>query len=80
MPLVAWTYPEDQASQWAAYQQHTGTGSHAAMPAEGYIRYTITGDNPPWRPFDAYSDGKKTYIRFPPAMAYGKAPVLERLP
>lgn len=50
------------------------------MPTAGYIRYAITGDNPPWRPFDVYSDGQKTYVRFPPAMAYGQAPALERLP
>lgn len=79
MPRVKWSYPEDQAAQWAAYQQHGG-GTHGPMPTAGYIRYAITGDNPPWRPFDVYSDGQKTYVRFPPAMAYGQAPVLERLP
>jgi type IV secretion system protein TrbG len=86
MPLVAWNYPEDQAQQWAAYQQRGMGGSAtsrrpcAAIHAEGYIHYSINGDNPPWRPIEAYSDGKKTCIRFPPAMAYGKAPVLDRLP
>jgi type IV secretion system protein VirB9 len=81
MPRVSWSYPEDQAAQWAAYQQQAGSGGgDATIPANGYIRYDLSGDNPPWHPVVAYSDGKKTYISFPPAMAYGKAPVLERLP
>jgi type IV secretion system protein VirB9 len=82
MPKVGWTYPEDQATQWAAYQLHGGgTSGHTTIPAaEGAIRYDITGDNPPWRPVVAYSVNGKTFIQFPPAMAYGKAPVLERLP
>lgn len=78
MPRVGWTYPEDQASQWAAYQQRGG--SHPPMPIGGQINYSISGDNPAWRPIVAFSDGTKTYIRFPPSMAYGQAPVLERLP
>lgn len=82
MPLVGWTYPEDQAAQWAAYQLQAGGGEgHSTIPAaDGSIRYDISGDNPPWRPIVAYSDGHKTYIQFPPSMAYGKAPALERLP
>lgn len=79
MRKIAFDYPSDQASQWAAYQQEAGS-QQQKLPADGYIRYTISGDDPPWKPITAYSDGKKTYIQFPPAMAYGKAPVLERLP
>jgi type IV secretion system protein VirB9 len=79
MPIVGWSYPEDQVASWAAYQQQMGTPQQT-IPGDGYIRYDLSGDNPPWRPITAYSDGKKTYIQFPPAMAYGKAPVLERLP
>jgi len=79
MPRVSWTYPEDQAAQWAAYQTHGGQ-QHAPLPVSGPIHYTITGDNPPWKPFDVFSDGQKTFLRFPPSMAYGTAPVLERLP
>jgi P-type conjugative transfer protein TrbG len=79
MPKVGFDYPEDQATQWAAYQMAVGAQAHQPMPTAGYIHYAITGDDPPWRPIEAYSDGRKTFIRFPPAMAYGKAPVLERL-
>lgn len=79
MPLVAFNYPEDQVDQWAAYQQAIGV--HAADPppdAAGYLMYQISGDNPAWRPLVVYSDRQKTYIEFPPAMAYGTAPVLEK--
>ena len=79
MPIVGWSYPDDQVASWAAYQQQMGT-TQQTIPGDGYIRYDLSGDNPPWRPITAYSDGRKTYIQFPPAMAYGKAPVLERLP
>lgn len=79
MPKVSWSYPEDQAAQWGAYQMRGG-GQHQQIPAEGYIHYQLTGDSPPWKPVAAYSDGKSTYINFPPSMAYGKAPVLERAP
>ena len=80
MPLVGWTYPEDQADAWAAYQQHAGQ-THQQIPSESqaYIRYDLSGDNPPWRPVTAYAVAGKTYINVPPAMAYGKAPVLERI-
>jgi type IV secretion system protein VirB9 len=79
MPMVSWSYPEDQATAWAAYQTRGG-GTHQQIPAEGYIHYQLSGDSPTWKPVVAYSDGKSTYINFPPSMAYGKAPVLERVP
>jgi type IV secretion system protein TrbG len=78
MPKIRYEYPSDQAMEWAQYQQMVGA-QRQPMPPGGIIHYEISGDNPPWRPVEVYSDGQKTYIRFPPAMAYGKAPVLERL-
>jgi type IV secretion system protein TrbG len=80
MPLVAFDYPSDQADLWAAYQQATAAQSMAPRPNAGsYLMYQIGGDNPPWRPIVVYSDGQKTYLEFAPAMAYGTAPVLEKL-
>jgi len=79
MPRVSWSYPEDQAAQWAAYQQGRGQQGQQ-LPLGGAVHYAITGDHPSWTPFAVFSDGTKTYLRFPPAMAYGQAPVLERLP
>jgi type IV secretion system protein VirB9 len=39
-------------------------------------RYLIKGDNPPWRPVNAYDDGRKVYIEFSPGIAQGEMPPL----
>ena len=36
----------------------------------------IDGDNPSWRPYAAYTNGQKTYIRFPSEMQFGDGPAL----
>lgn len=83
MPKVSYSYPSDQALEWTAYQDSAGSqggGSEIPRSDHPYVSYSISGDSPPWRPIQVWSDGRKTYIEFPPSMAYGKAPVLERLP
>ena len=37
---------------------------------------TIEGDNPSWRPVNAYDDGRKVYIEFSPGIAQGEMPPL----
>src|SRR5262249_16247358 len=39
-------------------------------------RYAIEGDKPPWRPINAYDDGRKTYIEFSPGIVQGEMPPL----
>ena len=39
-------------------------------------RYAIEGDNPPWRPVNAYDDGRKVYIEFSPGIGQGEMPPL----
>ena len=39
-------------------------------------RYTIEGDNPPWRPVGVYDDGRKVYIEFSPGIVQGEMPPL----
>ena len=39
-------------------------------------RYVIEGDSPPWRPVNAYDDGRKVYIEFSPGIAQGEMPPL----
>jgi type IV secretory pathway VirB9-like protein len=34
------------------------------------------GDNPPWRPLNAYDDGRKVYIEFSRGIAQGEVPPL----
>jgi len=40
------------------------------------FRYSIEGDNPPWRPLHAFDDGRKVYIEFPHGIAQGEMPPL----
>jgi P-type conjugative transfer protein TrbG len=72
MPSVTWFYPEDRSSR------------SKALPAVPIIpemdqrryRYVIEGDNPPWRPVNAYDDGRKVYIEFSPGIGQGEMPPL----
>ncbi len=72
MPSVAWFYPEDRS------------GRSKALPSTPFIpemdqrryRYIIEGDNPPWRPVNAYDDGRKVYIEFSPGIGQGEMPPL----
>lgn len=83
MPSVAFSYPEDEAAQWAALEQHReaervanvmpDTGQHLAELDFGY---RLRGDEPVWRPLRVYSDGSKTYIQFPRAMQSDELPAL----
>ena len=45
-------------------------------PTQRRYRYTIEGDNPPWRPINAYDDGRKVYIEFSPGIGQGEMPPL----
>jgi type IV secretion system protein VirB9 len=72
MPSVAWFYPEDKP------------GRAKALPPTPFIpetnqrryRYVIEGDRPPWRPVNAYDDGRKVYVEFSPGIEQGELPPL----
>lgn len=72
MPSVAWFYPEDRS------------GRSKVLPPTPFIpemdqrryRYVIEGDSPPWRPVNAYDDGRKIYIEFSPGIGQGEMPPL----
>jgi type IV secretion system protein VirB9 len=79
MVAVSWTYPQDQliAIKVAAEQ------ARAAQPVASGLKvdqlnfdYSITGDQPPWRPLRAFDDGQKTFIEFPASLGTGEAPPL----
>jgi type IV secretion system protein TrbG len=71
MASVSWAHPEDQII--ALRRQNAA--AEAASPVERF-RYTIEGDNPPWRPLHAFDDGRKVYIEFPRGLAQGEMPPL----
>jgi type IV secretion system protein TrbG len=72
MPSVAWFYPEERS----------GRGRKLPLPPlipdqpQRRYRYTIEGDSPPWRPLNAYDDGRKVYVEFSPGIAQGEMPPL----
>jgi type IV secretion system protein TrbG len=72
MPEVSWFYPEDRTSRSKALPP---VPIIPEMDQRRY-RYVIEGDNPPWRPVNAYDDGRKTYIEFSPGIAQGEMPPL----
>ena len=79
MASVSWEYPEDQI--FALRQQNEAAQEAAPIDAGVDIsalnfRYSIQGDNPPWKPLRAFDDGTKVYIEFPTGIAQGEMPPL----
>jgi type IV secretion system protein VirB9 len=79
MAAISWTYPQDQL---VSLHQQNERADAVAPIAEGValedlkFRYTVTGDNPPWRPVRAFDDGSHVYIEFPSRIDQGEAPPL----
>ncbi|MDH2356702.1 P-type conjugative transfer protein TrbG [Bradyrhizobium sp. SSUT112] len=72
MPSVAWFYPEDRASR---SKRLPPTPMIPDLTQRRY-RYSIEGDSPPWRPVNAYDDGRKVYIEFSGGIGQGEMPPL----
>ena len=72
MPSVAWFYPGSRGKSVRA------APSAPVLPevAQRRYRYAIDGDGPPWRPVNAYDDGRKVYIEFSPGIVQGEMPPL----
>ena len=72
MPSVAWFYPESRGKSLRAVP----SGPVLPEVAQRRYRYAIDGDKPPWRPINAYDDGRKVYIEFSPGIVQGEMPPL----
>lgn len=72
MPSVVWFYPEDRAARVRSLPPTPFIPDQA----QRRYRYTIEGDNPPWRPINAYDDGRKVYVEFSPGIGQGEMPPL----
>ena len=72
MPEVSWFYPEDTSSRSKTLP------AVPIIPAmhQRHYRYVIEGDSPPWRPLNAFDDGRKVYIEFSPGISQGEMPPL----
>ena len=68
----AWFYPEDRPGRDRA------VSPTPVLPdsSQRLYRYTVEGDNPPWRPVGVYDDGRKVYIEFSPGIVQGEMPPL----
>ena len=79
MASASWSYPQDRL---LALQTQNRRAEAAAPVADGiplerlHFRYTISGDDPPWKPVRAFDDGEKVYIQFPAGIAQGELPPL----
>ena len=72
MPSVAWFYPED----WSGRSRTLPLAPLIPEMDRRRYRYVIEGDNPPWRPVNAYDDGRKVYIEFSAGIGQGEMPPL----
>jgi type IV secretion system protein VirB9 len=79
MVALSWAYPQDQlialkaAADQARAVQPVATGLQIEQL---HFDYTITGDQPAWRPLRAFDDGRQTFIEFPATLGVGEAPPL----
>lgn len=81
---VAFDYPDDQQRAWANYRAKQGKAENAATLSSGQkianldFDFTLSGDNPKWKPIRVYYDrnGHQTTIQFPSANFGDDAPVL----
>ena len=79
MASVSFAYPQDQL---IALRAQNNAAEIAAPLASGVdvnalaFRYSIAGDNPPWKPLRAFDDGKQVFIEFPSGIAQGEMPPL----
>ena len=79
MASVSWIYPQDELI--ALHRQNAE--ADAATPIASaldlnslHFRYSIEGDNTPWRPVRAFDDGSKVFIEFPAGIGQGEMPPL----
>ncbi len=81
MAEVSWRYAGDEfLALRKRNDEATARANAIASPGVDLsrlrFRYRISGDDPPWRPVQAFDDGQKVYIQFPPGIAQGEMPPL----
>ena len=81
MASVSWAYPHDELialrRRNASAEEETEQVVARGLEIDKLqFRYTISGDNPPWRPVRVFDDTKKVYIQFPARLDQGDAPPL----
>jgi len=84
-PTINFWYPEDtlkrntRNAKKRVVKQQTNSNKLASPERfsleETNFKYTLKGDNPVWKPAQAFDNGVKTFILFPDAVASGDLPV-----
>jgi P-type conjugative transfer protein TrbG len=74
MASVSWSTPRTRLLHFAVRTLRLSPRRRSTPLDIGRLRfrYTIEGDNPPWRPLHAFDDGRKVYIEFPRGIAQGE--------
>ena len=84
-PTVNFWYPEDTLKRNTRFAQKrvaeakkarkkVATPEHFSLE-ESNFNYSLKGDNPRWKPSQAFDNGMKTFILFPESVASGDLPV-----
>jgi type IV secretion system protein VirB9 len=82
MAAVVWRYPEDELAQLQGQASELVTQQKTTSSVVGidalHFNYTIqvVEGHPAWTPLQAFDDGRRTFVRFPPAMLVREAPAL----
>jgi type IV secretion system protein VirB9 len=75
MASVSWQYPQDQLT--ALRRQNAAAPVEQGLDlARLRFRYAIEGDSTPWRPVQAFDDGRQVFIAFPAGIGQGEMPPL----
>lgn len=80
-------YPNETVTAWTSAQERHReerlaaeaaaiAATEPAIPVDLYRGYEISGDTVPWRPVEAFDDGRRVYIKMPTAMHVTEAPGL----
>ncbi len=78
MPVVAWTYPQDEEEQRFAQAREDDEEDLLAgvTPEKLNFEYAVSGEDYGWKPIRVFDDGAKTYLQMPLAMRVNEAPAL----
>ena len=82
MAAIVWRYPEDELARLQTQASELAAEEKSTAPVVGLnslnFNYTIQviQGTPAWTPLQAFDDGRRTFVRFPPAMLVREAPAL----
>jgi type IV secretion system protein TrbG len=82
MAAVEWRYPQEEIARLGAQEAEAAADVHNAAPVVALdalnFNYAVKVEKgePTWTPVQVFDDGRRTFIRFPPAMLVREAPAL----